>query len=457
LRSDWRDRLSDDERAFISLSMDNAMRANRRRRYAMVAGGSLLVLAVAGAWMSLRGSYTIDAKERDLSAANDDLKAAAAAFKATLGQGAGKNNGYALDAEMFKGTRIFIHYRDQRDKESVGALAFTMRALGPQIAPAEWMKDSPTCGEVRYFNDADGVRARQLANAASQLLKNLGYDFDLEIFDGSTNSRLAKDQPGTLEIWLPPLRSLFHDSGPTERSNARDAAELRRVPGSCANIGSRPDERKNLASQLHAPYIAIYDNDLDSQRKWIDGFLMYRFEVTNEQFASYQASCQTPQITSCPTDWRARGKPREPARFLSWSAADAYCRWAGGRLPSEFEWEKAARGENGRIWPWGNEPEPQRFQGKETGGGKVIAEVGHFPAGESPYGIADMAGNLWELTASPWPGGGHVMKGGSYLNPLMEVRASWRWVSADEDKGTDYLGFRCAIDLTPPKTLQTSR
>lgn len=113
----------------------------------------------------------------------------------------------------------------------------------------------------------------------------------------------------------------------------------------------------------------------------------------------------------------------------------------------EDEWEKAARGTDGRIWPWGNEPDPTRFWGKEQSDGKRIAEVGRFPAGDSPYGVSDMAGNLWELTASAWDGNQHVMKGGSYLNTLMEVRAFWRWASSLEDKGADYLGFRCVIDL----------
>ena len=457
LLREWPDRLTNQERTFIALSVDNAKRASQRRLYASLALGSLLLLAGAGAWTSWRGSHAIDAKDRDLSKAEDNLKALETAFKASIGQGASKDSGYSLDKEAFKGARIYPHFRDARDKEPVGALAFSLRALGLQVEAAEWVKDSPTCGDVRYFNSADGPRAQLLADATEKLMKALGYDFAPDIFDGTANSRLAKEQPGTLEIWLPPLRSLSRDAGLAERVNAKDGAELRPVPGSCAILGSLPDERKRLAARLRVPYIPIYENDLESQRKWVDGFLMYRYEVSNEQFARFQASCQPNAGGNCPSDWKIRGKPREPARFLSWSAADAYCRWAGGRLPSEIEWEKAARGKDGRIWPWGNEAESQRFQGEETSGSKFISEIGRFPGGESPYGIADLAGNLWELTATPWPGAGHVMKGGSYLNPLMEVRASWRWVSSGENKGTDYLGFRCVIDLAPPGTQSTSR
>jgi len=456
LQREWSVQLSDEERNFIARSNENTTRNNRRRNYALIALASLLLLAIAGAWNSLRSTYTIDAKDRDLSTAEDNLKAAEAAIKATIGKGAGKDSSYAIDADAFKGARIYTHYRDQRDKESVGALAFSLRALGLQVDPAEWIKDIPTCGEVRYFHHDDGPRARQLAEATYKLLQSLGYDFEPDIFDGSGGS-LAKDKPGTLELWLPPLRSLSHTAGSNDRLNQKDEAELRLVPGSCARIGSRSEDRRSLAEQLHTPYQTLYDSDLDAQKKWIDGFFMYRFEVSNEQFARFASNCQTGPGMVCPANWKARGKPREPARFLGWSAADSYCRWAGGRLPSEQEWEKAARGKDGRIWPWGNEPDPERFQGREKSGGKYITESGHFPGGESPYGIADLAGNLWELTASPWPGGGHVMKGGSYLNPLMEVRASWRWVSANEDSGADYLGFRCAIDISSPPTKASAR
>ncbi|MDD3354692.1 SUMF1/EgtB/PvdO family nonheme iron enzyme, partial [Zoogloea sp.] len=171
----------------------------------------------------------------------------------------------------------------------------------------------------------------------------------------------------------------------------------------------------------------------------------------------FAAECRPQGGLGCPGTWPPPGKPdsppRQPARFLSWAQAEAYCRWAGARLPSEVEWEKAARGEDGRPWPWGNQPDPSRFQGR-SGTTGTIAEVGSHPAGESPYGIADLAGNLWEFTATPWGPGQHVMKGGSYLNPLMEVRSSFRWTSSLEDTGADYLGFRCVLDM-PRRTAPT--
>jgi formylglycine-generating enzyme required for sulfatase activity len=217
-----------------------------------------------------------------------------------------------------------------------------------------------------------------------------------------------------------------------------------------------PDALRAAARAASQPLIDLYRQDWPKQTQWVDGFQMYRTEVTNAQFARFQAACGV--APACPTGWSAGRNPSQaPARFMSWAQADAYCRWAGARLPTEQEWEKAARGTDGRIWPWGNEPDATRLQGKETSGGKAVALVGSFPAGDSPYGIADLAGNLWELTASPWPGGGHAMRGGSYLNALLQTHSAFRWASSGEDRGADYLGFRCVVALPAPAPSPKSR
>lgn len=451
LLEQWAEHLSDDEQDYIGRSQQQeqeqqqqAVRLSKRSWRVLVAASVVIACVAAVSFVLYR--------EKDQQARDEERNAALRERNAALAFNAFNANRYSLDASLFKGARIYPQYKDASDNEIMGALDFAMRALGVPMEAAQLVKDAPTCGEVRFFHNADSARADALANASQQVLKTLGYDLETSVLDLS-GSRLAKDKPGTIELWLPPLRSLARQSTLPPATNPLDGAELRPVPGSCATLGSTANERQDLASKLEVRYNSLYDEDLPkSHNTWISGFLIYRHEVTSEQFARFTANCRPDMGLICPGNWPPHGKPaskpREPARFLGWAQADAYCRWAGGRLPSEEEWEKAARGTDGRIWPWGNEADATRFQGRERSDGKRIAEVGLLPAGDSFYGVSDMAGNLWELTASPWPGGNtHVMKGGSYLNPLMEVRSAWRWTSANEASGSDYLGFRCVLDL----------
>ena len=442
LLQDWPGHLSEDEQRFIVRSGRQTVLA-RRARGAMLAGVGVAMLAATavGAWNWVQNQR--------IAAASTQLDEANAAIKVTINQNAGASKAYELDASLFKDLRIYTQYKDARDKDVVNALASALRAYGLRVEPTELVPArATTCGEVRYFVATDAERAAKLQEATGRLLQGLGIEFSPALMDLSLRTELAKTGAGTLELWLPPMRTLGNPAT-LAQNNPKDTAELRPVPGACATVGSAPETVKALAQKLGQPFIEVFKNDLPRQTLWIDGFQMYRFEVTNEQFARYQAACQAGP--ACPGQWTARGKPREPARFLSWAQADAYCRWAGARLPTEFEWEKAARGTSGLIWPWGDTSDPSRYQGKETSGGKLLAEVGRFPSGDSPYGVSDMAGNLWELTASTWPDGSHVMKGGSYLNLPMYVRPALRWATNEETRGADYFGFRCAVDLPLPR------
>jgi formylglycine-generating enzyme required for sulfatase activity len=170
-----------------------------------------------------------------------------------------------------------------------------------------------------------------------------------------------------------------------------------------------------------------------------------------------------------PDEWeRQVAYPSRPVVGVSWWEAKAFCAWAGFRLATEAEWERAARGTKGRKYPWGNEPiDEQRANYAKKFGQPNIGHptpVGIYPLGSTPEGICDLAGNVWEWcedgfaeytaesVANPCgdPGGsGRVLRGGSWANDAWSCRAACRdWI---DPSGRDvFLGFRLARTVPSP-------
>jgi serine/threonine protein kinase len=208
-----------------------------------------------------------------------------------------------------------------------------------------------------------------------------------------------------------------------------------------------------------------FSDETPRRTVYLDAFYIDKLEVTNQQFAAFAAATnyQTDaEKKSESQTWRTfntPGRENRPVIWISWNDANAYCQWAGKRLPTEAEWEKAARGTDGRIWPWSSNWENTRANTSDGGPGDVTP-VGSYPTGASSYGVMDMTGNVWEWVAdwydphwysnsplqnpgSPPSGVSRVLRGGSFRNPPWEVRAVHRHSGGPDGYAPDH-GFRCA-------------
>ena len=188
-----------------------------------------------------------------------------------------------------------------------------------------------------------------------------------------------------------------------------------------------------------------------------DAFCMDRTEVTTAAYATCVKSgkCTAANTGSaCNADVAGRGS--HPINCVDWNQATAYCEAQGQRLPTEEEWEYAARGTDGRVYPWGNaEPAGQLCwygEGNSLGKGNrhSTCAVASFPAGNSPFGLSDMSGNVWEWTSSAYSATDavRVIRGGSWRsdNPSFVRSANRSRCYPSSQYGS--LGFRCAGSLS---------
>ena len=209
------------------------------------------------------------------------------------------------------------------------------------------------------------------------------------------------------------------------------------------------------------------DEDERPMRKvTLKAFAIDRTEVTRADYAACVAAhrCKAPPAPAAAAGAApaapgavvspsASDDPKLPVTGVDWSDAQAYCRFAGGRLPTESEWEKAARGTDGREYPWGAEADCARgnwgsFDGEGPCAGKNPGHpvaVGQYPSGASPYGVLDMGGNVWEWVADKYDQdpGRRVVRGGSCCSFFVGPRAANRNAWAPDHRDGD-LGFRCA-------------
>jgi serine/threonine-protein kinase len=279
---------------------------------------------------------------------------------------------------------------------------------------------------------------------------------------GPTQPPAANAKP-TLAATQPPA------AGSTRISKA-DKMEQVYVPAGEFIMGSDDIEGKVVIEGGRAyPEIPVHTVDLDAY--WID-----QHEVTNAQYSLCVEAgvCDPPYLNSSETRKDYYNNPEfanYPVIWVQWPMARTYCEWAGRRLPTEAEWEKAARGTDGRKYPWGNDPvSGERANFCDTNCPRTIANhlfddgyadtapVGSYPAGASPYGAVDMAGNVWEWTSTliqPYPYdaadgredmekyGERVWRGGPWSNGYWWMRSAVRYRSIPFYWYVN-LGIRCA-------------
>lgn len=236
-----------------------------------------------------------------------------------------------------------------------------------------------------------------------------------------------------------------------------DFEEMILIPAGTVTIGT------NNKSTLTA------GNEEDSKTIYVDAFYMDKYEVTNGQYANFisETGHRTPKFWDNPSF----NTSNQPVVGVNWEDAETYARWVGKRLPTDIEWEKAARSLDGRHYPWGNQYNPSfgnfddggQMDGQIDGFAMQTAPVGSFAEGISPYGLYDMSGNVWEWVLSepiennhqvkisidgesnPTKGKVYTIRGGSWTNGAVDTRTTVFYIyPAQCSDHSSSVGFRCA-------------
>lgn len=229
-----------------------------------------------------------------------------------------------------------------------------------------------------------------------------------------------------------------------------------RIPAGSFTYGASEEQFNLILSQLRVNFPGVRDRIrsmlvIPSRQETLGDFLIDEFEVTNQQYADFLrvTGYQPESSADYLSHWQGRSSPPEWARdfpviWVSPRDAEAYCTWRGLRLPTDAEWERAARSTDGRLFPWGNEaPE---IEGPNIGTEK-LEPVGNRPFDVSHEGVYDLAGNVAEITGTLVSQGGsrlHTVRGGSYLSNLKDGFTYHRMVGLGPEDRMETIGFRCA-------------
>ncbi len=237
------------------------------------------------------------------------------------------------------------------------------------------------------------------------------------------------------------------------------------VVGGTFRMGTEQGAIPELRRRFAVSFRGSFENEIPAHDVALRTFQVDRFEVTNAKFAEFVAA--RPEWGR---DRPAAADPALPVVSVTWNAAQAYCRWKGGRLPTEAEWEYAARAHDGRQFPWGDARPTPALANYGASGIDAPVPVGTYAP--NPAGLYDMAGNVWEWVLDAWEptylargvdpisggavpdsaiasiSGRRVIRGGSYGGAVVNLRTRWR-DSHEAANAKEFVGFRCAYPMTP--------
>ncbi len=249
-----------------------------------------------------------------------------------------------------------------------------------------------------------------------------------------------------------------------ETVNPADSAEMVWVPAGEFLMGCSDDDLDAICHRRQDIKRKDFADQQPQHVVRLDGFWIYKYDVTVAQYRKFCAKTGREMPEQPP--W---SKENLPVVNVSWYDATAYAKWAGARLPTEAEWEKAARGTDGRIFPWGDQWDAEKCNNNNChsplrGGlhGYRATPGGSFPASASPYGVQDMAGNVWQWCADwyapeyyahapasnpggPATGEERVQRGGSWGSSSVTIMCAGRNHEAPDLTFHDDGGFRCAM------------
>jgi formylglycine-generating enzyme required for sulfatase activity len=246
-------------------------------------------------------------------------------------------------------------------------------------------------------------------------------------------------------------------------------------------MGTASSAVPELKRKYNLNFPGVFEEEVPDHAVTVSDFRMDRYEVTNARFAEFVAGHPEWSRAKIPARlhnghylefWKdgkfPPAKADHPVVFVTWHAAQSFCQWAGGRLPTEAEWEYAARSGGDREFSWGDEPPSKERANYEASGIDDTRPVGSYPP--NPLGLYDLAGNVWEFAldawkagypaepqTDPWIGGAlpkdlltvegrRVLRGASFGGGAANLRTRWR-DSHEVTNAVGFVGFRCVVPV----------